>query len=218
VANIRPQKSQGEVILSNPFIVLGDRTDHGGTVVSSSPTTTTHGKQIARLGDQVTCPRCRGSHVIAEGDASMPIDGQPAAYEGCKTTCGAKLIASQFVSTTQPSGGGAAAASSSSSVAGGSDAGAASTSDAVPAGMGSIGGGQAAGYQEEQLDDAGLRFRGRFRVVDTDTGAPIHGLAIRVRSTAGQYVTGTTDADGYTQWLERDAAERLAFDVMENPV
>jgi YD repeat-containing protein len=31
-------------------------------------------------------------------------------------------------------------------------------------------------------------------------------------------VTGTTDADGYTQWLERDAAERLAFDVMENPV
>jgi uncharacterized Zn-binding protein involved in type VI secretion len=204
--------------LSKPFIVLGDRTDHGGTVVSASPTSTTHGKQIARLGDQVTCPRCRGSHVIAEGDASMPIDGQPAAYEGCKTTCGAKLIASQFVSTTQPSGGGGSGAASSGACATGSAvAEAASTSAALPAGMGSIGSGQAAGYQDEQLDDAGQRFRGRFRVVDADTGAPIDGLAIRVRSTGGQYMTGTTDADGYTQWLERDAAERLAFDVMENP-
>lgn len=202
--------------MSKPFIVLGDRTDHGGTVVSASPTSTTHGKQIARLGDQVTCPRCRGSHVIAEGDASILIDGQPAAYEGCKTTCGAKLIGGQFVSTTDPSGGtGAAAASSGSSATTAPAASAtAPTSAPLPAGMGSIGGGQAAGYQEEQVDDACQRFRGRFRVVDADSREPVVGASIRIRGTGGQYVMGATDGDGYTPWVERDAAERLAFDML----
>lgn len=202
--------------MSKPFIVLGDRTDHGGTVVSASPTFTSHGKQIARLGDQVTCPRCRGSHVIAEGDASMLIDGQPAAYEGCKTTCGARLIAGQFVSTTQPSGGvGAGASSANSSAVNAASTGAAQGAAALPAGMGSIGAGQAAGYQEEQVNDAGERFRGRFRVVDGDSREPVAGASIRIRGTGGQYVTGATDGDGYTPWVERDAAERLAFDMLD---
>ena len=43
--------------MARPFIVLGDSTDHGGTVVGASGTTDTHGKRIARVGDQVTCPR-----------------------------------------------------------------------------------------------------------------------------------------------------------------
>lgn len=90
--------------MSRPFIVLGDRTSHGGTVVGASDSTDTHGKRIARIGDMVSCPRkgCRGLFPIAQGDASMLIDGAPAAYQGCKTACGATLIASQSVSTTQP--------------------------------------------------------------------------------------------------------------------
>lgn len=43
--------------MGRPFIVVGDRTDHGGVVVGSSQTTDTHGKRIARVGDQVTCPK-----------------------------------------------------------------------------------------------------------------------------------------------------------------
>lgn len=40
-----------------PFIVVGDQTDHGGVVVEGSGMTDTHGKRIARVGDQVTCPK-----------------------------------------------------------------------------------------------------------------------------------------------------------------
>jgi len=40
--------------------------------------------------------------------------------------------------------------------------------------------------------------------------------AVRVRSTGGQYITGTTDADGYTTWVERDAREALAFDLIQD--
>lgn len=34
-----------------PFIVIGDRTDHGGVVIGSTMTTDTHGKRLARVGD-----------------------------------------------------------------------------------------------------------------------------------------------------------------------
>jgi uncharacterized Zn-binding protein involved in type VI secretion len=43
--------------MGRPFIVIGDQTDHGGVVVGASGTTDTHGKRIARVGDQVTCPK-----------------------------------------------------------------------------------------------------------------------------------------------------------------
>jgi uncharacterized Zn-binding protein involved in type VI secretion len=38
--------------MTKPFIVLGDKTDHGGTVVSASGTMTTGGKGIACVGDR----------------------------------------------------------------------------------------------------------------------------------------------------------------------
>jgi uncharacterized Zn-binding protein involved in type VI secretion len=86
--------------MGRPFIVIGDSTDHGGTVVGSSGTTDTHGKRIARVGDQVTCPhRGHGTTVIVSGDPTMIIDGQPAARHGDKTACGATLIAAQAVSS-----------------------------------------------------------------------------------------------------------------------
>jgi len=87
--------------MSRPFIVLGDKTDHGGEVVEASPTSDSGGRRIARVGDRVTCPKHHhGPTVIVSGDPTMLIDGQPAAREGDKTACGATLIASQAVSTT----------------------------------------------------------------------------------------------------------------------
>lgn len=90
-----------------PFIVIGDVTDHGGTVVGAAPTTDTHGKQIARVGDQVTCPKKGhgGTTVIVTGDPTMIIDGKPAARHGDKCACGATLIASQAVSGTSEGSG-----------------------------------------------------------------------------------------------------------------
>jgi len=101
-----------------PFIVLGDKTDHGGVVIEASPTTDTHGKLIARLGDKVTGPKKgHGPAVIVTGDPTMLIDGKPAARHGDKCACGATLIASQPVSTTGGSGGGGAGAATASSAA-----------------------------------------------------------------------------------------------------
>ncbi|RTL28170.1 MAG: PAAR domain-containing protein [Burkholderiales bacterium] len=86
--------------MGRPFIVLGDTTDHGGTVVEASGATDTQGKRIARVGDQVTCPkRNHGTSVIVSGDATMIIDGKPAARHGDKCACGATLIAAQAITT-----------------------------------------------------------------------------------------------------------------------
>ncbi len=80
--------------MAAPLIRLGDRTSHGGTVVEASPFSDSGGKGIARVGDKVDCPR-HSNVTIATGDATMLVDGRPAARDGDKTSCGATLIASQ---------------------------------------------------------------------------------------------------------------------------
>lgn len=96
--------------MGRPFIVMGDRTSHGGVVVEASQLSLTHNKPIARVGDQVTCPiPWHGTTVIVEGDPTMIIDGKPAARHGDKCACGAVLISSQVVSTV---GGGGAGSNS----------------------------------------------------------------------------------------------------------
>jgi uncharacterized Zn-binding protein involved in type VI secretion len=88
--------------MSRPFIVIGDKTSHGGVVVEGAPISDIEGKQIARVGDKVTCPRPgHGPTVIASGDPNVIIEGQPAARHGDKTACGAALIASQVNSTLE---------------------------------------------------------------------------------------------------------------------
>jgi uncharacterized Zn-binding protein involved in type VI secretion len=87
--------------MTKPFIVLGDKTSHGGEVIEAAPTTETNGKRIARVGDKVTCPH-RGHGSITEivsGDTTCMIEGKAAARHGDKTACGAVLIATQFVTT-----------------------------------------------------------------------------------------------------------------------
>lgn len=88
--------------MDRPFIVLGDRTSHGGAVVEASALTDTHGLRLARMGDRVTCPRQGhgGITVIASGDPTLVIDGRPAARHGDTCACGAVLIAAQAVSAT----------------------------------------------------------------------------------------------------------------------
>jgi uncharacterized Zn-binding protein involved in type VI secretion len=207
--------------LSKPHIVLGDKTSHGGTVITAAPSTDTLHKPWARIGDQVACPLCKGVFPIAEGDASLLEDGKPVAYHGCKTACGATLLASsQVVTSTAPLGGAGAGAYSGGAQADGdvgarAGAGGGDSVGALATGFSSIGSAMAAGYEEEPIDDAGQHFRGRFQVLDADSGRPVAGLQARVRSTGGQYLTGTTNAEGFTQWVERDAAEALAFDIVE---
>ncbi|MFG6469077.1 PAAR domain-containing protein [Roseateles sp. BYS87W] len=86
--------------MGKPFIVLGDKTDHGGVVLEGSPVSTVMGKAIARVGDKVSCPKKGhgGTTTIVSGDPTCLIDGKPAARHGDKTACGATLLATQSVS------------------------------------------------------------------------------------------------------------------------
>jgi uncharacterized Zn-binding protein involved in type VI secretion len=83
-----------------PFVVLGDKTTHGGTVVSADYTSDIHGKYMARVGDMVTCRRCKGVFAITSGAPDM-VDGQGRGYarHGDAVACGARLIAGQATAT-----------------------------------------------------------------------------------------------------------------------
>jgi uncharacterized Zn-binding protein involved in type VI secretion len=87
--------------MTKPFIVVGDKTSHGGLVIEGAPTTDTNGIRIARVGDKVTCPKKGhgGTTVIATGDPTCIIEGRAAARDGDTTACGAVLIAGQMLST-----------------------------------------------------------------------------------------------------------------------
>lgn len=75
-------------------IRIGDRTSHGGVVVTGDQTLNVFGQAAARRGDMTTCPRCKGSYPIVEGTRSTG-SSQWLALEGMRTACGATLVASQ---------------------------------------------------------------------------------------------------------------------------
>ena len=165
--------------------------------------TDTTGFPWARKGDMVSCPRCKGVFPIAEGDDNFIVDGAPVAYHGCKVACGAMLIGgTQGLTTMVPSGGAAPGTSSGDS---GSDNNR----------FGAISSTMAAAYEDEPVDPEGQRFKGRFQVLDRISGQPIAATSVRIRSTDGQCITGQTDSEGYTQWVERDASEALVFDLTD---
>ena len=82
------------------IITVGDKTDHGGTVVSGSPTHDIRGQAIARLGDTVDCPQSypggkpHGINNIVTAYSTFTVNGVPVAVDGCKTECGCILIGS----------------------------------------------------------------------------------------------------------------------------
>lgn len=161
--------------MGQPFIVLGDQTDHGGVVVGASGTSDTHGRKIARVGDQVTCPKKgHGTTVIVSGDPTMIIDGAAAARHGDKCACGATLISGQVVSTTAGGGGSIAA-------------GVSLTQRTTPAVEHSeMTGCAAAGYDQS------------FQLTDELTGQPLVGWRYRL-SWSGSEVVGVTDDQGCTK-------------------
>jgi len=86
--------------MSKKIITVGDSTDHGGKVISGSPTHDIDGKAIARLHDNVFCPQFysggapHGVNKIITAHEALTVNGIPVAVEGCKTECGCSLIGS----------------------------------------------------------------------------------------------------------------------------
>ncbi|MBQ0695271.1 PAAR domain-containing protein [Providencia stuartii] len=82
--------------MTMPSIIrLGDATSHGGKVISAQENFILKGRAAAVVGDQVSCPKCKGVYAIVEGSTAMKYKGKSLALEGMKTACGATLIASQ---------------------------------------------------------------------------------------------------------------------------
>jgi uncharacterized Zn-binding protein involved in type VI secretion len=74
---------------------LGDKTSHGGIVVSASTSHTVRGIGIARVGDMVACPQAgHGQNQIIEGSSTFTIGGRKVALHGHHSACGCALIAS----------------------------------------------------------------------------------------------------------------------------
>lgn len=86
--------------MSLPLIVMGDRTTHGGTVITADLTFDINGKCVARIGDMTVCPKCRGTFKIKSGAGDL-VDGNANGYARHMDTteCGAKLLSSQITTT-----------------------------------------------------------------------------------------------------------------------
>ncbi|HIH2750447.1 TPA: PAAR domain-containing protein [Burkholderia lata] len=81
------------------------------------------------------------------------------------------------------------------------------TADPTSGPGGSIGGGKSVLSQASQ--DATQR--GRFQVIDDATRQPLAGHPYTVTASDGRVVQGTTDANGFTDWLEGHQASSLSF-------
>lgn len=75
-------------------IRLNDKTDHGGQVISASSGTTVMGVAAALQDDMTYCPKCKGKFAIKPDGAGARHEGEPYAYDGDMTECGARLITS----------------------------------------------------------------------------------------------------------------------------
>lgn len=90
--------------MGKKIVTVGDSTDHGGTVISGSPTRDIDGQPIARVGDQVSCPQVypggkpHGVNKIVSGHSTVTVDGIQVAVDDCMTECGSKLIGSHRAS------------------------------------------------------------------------------------------------------------------------
>lgn len=153
-------------------------------MLKCSPENESDGKAIALLGDMVSCPRCHGIFpIVRVKQLNMTFDGRPVATEGDQTACGATLIASQN-----------------------------RTSASLTQGAGrSVGAGTSVISQLADGKEAGPQ-RGRFQVLDDETGRPIPNHPYTVRSDNGQTIKGQTDDNGYTEWLKTDSTSSLTFD------
>ncbi|MCY1185490.1 PAAR motif protein [compost metagenome] len=76
-------------------IRVGDKLSSGGVVQSGASGMKFMGREVACLGDRVSCPLPgHGINEIAEGDEGSKYQGRPIALHGHRCACGCTLITS----------------------------------------------------------------------------------------------------------------------------
>lgn len=79
--------------MSRPQARVGDRTSHGGVIVTGAARTFVNGKKAARKGDLHVCPiYTHGVRQIVTGSPDTFIEGKAAARVGDQVACGAVII------------------------------------------------------------------------------------------------------------------------------
>lgn len=74
--------------MSKGFVLLGDKTTHGGSVISASSTMLVQGKTVVLLGDMVSCPiPFHGVNPIIEGSPEWFSDGKPIVVRWMPSVC-----------------------------------------------------------------------------------------------------------------------------------
>ncbi len=176
--------------MGRAWIVLGDKTSHGGTVISASGFTSTGGVSVARKGDMVSCPRDgHGTCPIISGDYTLIIDSQPVAREGDSTACGAILIASQRFTTVgvEPR----------------------NSKGSSP---------QEASFEDlfspytKRDDDKSLIYDQHFQLHDEHTGELLTNRLYKIHSASG-ITEGRTDSQGFTQKVSGYIAEEIRVEI-----
>lgn len=82
------------------IIRIGDKTSHGGEVISASSGTVVMGKVAALDGDMSVCPQCKGKYALRPDGAGAKQEGKSYAYHNDLTECGAHLISSVFFNSS----------------------------------------------------------------------------------------------------------------------
>ncbi|ATE70270.1 PAAR domain-containing protein [Lysobacter capsici] len=180
------------------WIVVGDTTTGGGSVVSGSPFTDIDGKPVARIGDSVVCLR-HGPTVIVSGDSTMIIDGQPVARHGDGVACGCSLISVQQVHVHIDAGGGG----------GGKAAGAGGAAAAASKAAGSALSNALAADEGEEDGEFDLDFL----VTEQGSGEPLVDWPYRIELASGREIEGRTDSEGKTAKLSSKEAETATLHV-----
>ena len=77
--------------MTKGLVLLGDKTSHGGKVISASSNITVDGKKAALVGDMVSCPvEGHGTNPIVEGSPHRTFNGRAVVIDGCKCKCKCK--------------------------------------------------------------------------------------------------------------------------------
>lgn len=85
--------------MSQTISTVGDKTTHGGTIISGSPTRKIQGKTVARVGDIILCPIHGKTKITIVSGRRPRTDGKHTAHEGAIASCGAKILKSNHRST-----------------------------------------------------------------------------------------------------------------------
>ncbi len=74
-----------------PVSRIGDTSDHGGSIITGSPSLQASGVPVARVGDILDCPQHGKNSIVTSMVMHTEDDGKPLAHIGSKTQCGATI-------------------------------------------------------------------------------------------------------------------------------